>query len=151
MNHIRKATPQDASRLAEILIFTKRANYRNIFHNDAISFGEMQVYPLAQDFIDHPEKLQNIWVYDDEFVKGMVHTENRKLEELYVDTFFQNEGIGGKLLDFAVQRFNIQTLHVLEKNTAAIRFYQRHGFALTGERHLEPGTTEYYLIMRIKN
>lgn len=67
MDYIRKAGPQDASRLAEILIFTKRMNYGEIFHNDRVSFGEMQVYPLAQDYIAHPERLEHIWVYDDMF------------------------------------------------------------------------------------
>lgn len=71
MNYIRKAKVQDASRLAEILIFTKRMNYRKIFYNDKVLFGEMQVYPLVQDYIANPEKLKNIWVYDNEFVKGM--------------------------------------------------------------------------------
>ena len=147
MSHIRRSTTQDASRLAEILIFTKRMNYRKIFNNDAVSFGEMQVYPLAQDFLDHPEQLQKIWVYDDEFVKGMLHMEGSRIEELYVDHFFQNEGIGGKLLDFAVQNLTARTLFVLEKNLAAIRFYQRHGFPLTGERQPEPGTPEYIVTM----
>lgn len=32
MEYIRKASIQDSSRLAEILIFTKRMNYREIFH-----------------------------------------------------------------------------------------------------------------------
>ena len=90
MNYIRKAKVQDVSRLAEILIFTKRMNYRKTFHNDKVSFGEMQVYPLVQDYIANPEKLQNIWVYDDEFVKGMFHIEGKKLIELYVDSFFNN-------------------------------------------------------------
>ena len=45
---IRQATISDASRIAEILIFTKRMNYRTIFQNDKVSFGEMQVYPLAR-------------------------------------------------------------------------------------------------------
>ncbi len=57
MNYIRKAVAQDASRLAEILIFTKRMNYRKIFQDDRVSFGEMQVYPLAQDYIDYPETI----------------------------------------------------------------------------------------------
>ncbi|MDE5680121.1 MAG: GNAT family N-acetyltransferase, partial [Lachnospiraceae bacterium] len=83
MDCIRKATIQDVSRLAEILIFTKRMHYREIFHNDKVSFGEMQVYPLAQDYIANPEKLENIWVYDDGFVKGMFHIEGRELIELY--------------------------------------------------------------------
>ncbi len=147
MDYIRKAGIQDSSRLAEILIFTKRMNYREIFHNDKISFGEMQVYPLAQDYITNPEKLENIWVYDDEFVKGMIHIEGRKLIELYVDSFFQNEGIGAKLIEFAIQTFNVQNLFVLEKNIGAIRFYQRHGFSLTHERQIEEGTTEYIVKM----
>ena len=68
---IRKATIQDSSRIAEILIFTKRVNYRSIFHDDKVSFGEMQVYPLTKQYMDDPSKLANIWVYDDEFVKGI--------------------------------------------------------------------------------
>ena len=147
MNHIRKSVIQDASRLAEILIFTKRMNYRKIFHDDQVSFGEMQVFPLVQDYIANPEKLENIWVYDDEFVKGMLHIEGNQLIELYVDSFFQNEGIGTRLVEFAIQKFNISKLFVLEKNSGAIRFYQRHGFSLTQERQLEEGTTEYIVKM----
>ena len=79
MNHIRKATIADVSRIAEILVFTKRMNYRPIFQNDKVSFGE---------------------------------------------------------ISFCVR-----------KNTGAIRFYERHGFVLTKERHLEPGTTEFIVKM----
>ena len=147
MNDIRKAVTQDASRLAEILIFTKRMSYRNIFHDDKVSFGEMQVYPLAQDYMDNPDKLENIWVYDDEFVKGMIHVEGKEVIELYIDPFFQNKGIGAKLIAFAVWMYDVQSLFVLEKNIRAIRFYQRHGFSLTQERQLETGTTEYIVKM----
>lgn len=147
MNYIRKANIHESSRLAEILIFAKRMNYRKIFHNDKVSFEEMQVYPLAQYYINHPESLENIWVYDDEFVKGMIHIEGRKIIELYVDSFFENMGIGTKLIEFAIQTFNVKNLFVLEKNIDAIRFYQRHGFALTKERQLEEGTTEYIVNM----
>lgn len=147
MDHVRKAGIQDVSRLAEILIFTKRMNYREIFHNDRVSFGEMQAYPLAQDYIACPEKLENIWVYDDEFVKGMVHIEGQALMELYVDCFFQNQGIGGKLMEYAIQVFDVKNLLVLEKNIRAISFYQRHGFSLTHARQLEEGTTEYLVKM----
>ena len=63
MEHIRQAATKDVSRIAEILVFTKRMNYRRIFHNDKVSFGEIQVYPLAQDLLEHPEKLRKIWVY----------------------------------------------------------------------------------------
>ena len=39
---IRKATGEDISRIAEILVFSKRKNYRSIFNNDAGSFVDLQ-------------------------------------------------------------------------------------------------------------
>lgn len=147
MDCIRKATPHDASRLAEILIFAKRMHYRPIFHNDKVSFGEMQVLPLAQEYLKNAEKTKNVWVYDDEFVKGMIHVENDWIRELYVDFFFQGEGIGTKLIDFAIRKFDVRHLFVLEKNESAIRFYQNHGFSLTRERRPEQGTTEFIVMM----
>lgn len=140
---IRQATIHDASRIAEISIFTKRINYRSIFHDDKVSFGKMQVYPLAKVYIDNPEKLEGIWVYEDEFVKGFINLDGTKIAELYVDSFFENQGIGGKLVDFAIEKFDSDRLWVLEKNTKARRFYQRYGFTDTDNRQLEDGTTEY--------
>ena len=147
MEYIRQATIKDVSRIAEILVFTKRMNYRRIFHNDKVSFGEIQVYPLVQDMLNNPEKLRNIWVYDDEFVKGMIYVDGERIQELYVDFFFENQGIGGKLLDFACRRKGCRSLWVLEKNESAIRFYERHHFRLTGEKQLEEGTEEYIVKM----
>lgn len=148
MDCIRKATLQDVSRIAEISVFTKRMNYRPIFRNDKVSFGEIQVVPLAQEYMADPEKLENIWVYDDEFVKGFINVEGSRIQELYVDSFFQNQGIGAALIDYAIQKFDACYLFVLEKNERAIRFYQRHGFSLTDERELEEGTTEYIIKMK---
>lgn len=142
MTHIRKATTADASRLAEILVFTKRMNYRPIFKNDLVSFGEIQVLPIALAYLEHPQSLENIWVYDDLFVKGMVHIEGTQIEELYVDSFFASNGIGSQLLTFALREKNADRLWVLEKNGRAIRFYERHGFVLTSERIYQEGTTE---------
>lgn len=145
---IRQATTADASRIAEILIFTKRLNYRHIFHNDKVSFGEMQVYPLAKKYMDNSEELDGIWVYDDEFVKGMVHIAENQIMELYVDSFFENQGIGSKLIRFAIEQMHCDFLWVLEKNEKAIRFYKRHGFVMSEEKKLQEGTTEYIVKMR---
>lgn len=145
---IRPAAVADASRIAEILIFSKRVNYRKIFQNDKVSFGEMQVYPLAQSYIDNPEKLTGIWVFDDEFVKGMIHIEENEIAELYIDPFFGNQGIGSNLMEFAVRQMRCDYLWVLEKNVGAIRFYQRHGFVLTEEKKYQEGTTEFIVKMK---
>lgn len=144
---IRRATSSDASRIAEILVFTKRMNYRRIFQNDKVSFGEIQVYPIARAYIENPEKLEGVWVYDDEFVKGVLHIAGDRIEELYVDHFFENRGIGGEMMAFAIEK-NCRFLWVLEKNEDARRFYERYGFALTGVRQLQEGTTEYIVEMK---
>jgi putative acetyltransferase len=81
---IRKAEPKDISRIAEILVFTKRMKYRSIFHNDEYSFNELQVVKVADEFND-PELLDKVWVYDDGIVKGMIHLEGKEIAELYVD------------------------------------------------------------------
>ncbi len=144
---IRKAAAADASRLAEILIFTKRTHYRRIFRDDRVSFGEMQVYPLALDYLEHPEKLETVWVYDDGIVKGLLHAAGGEVLELYVDVFFQGAGIGTRLLAFAMEALGACRLWVLEENTRAVRFYRRYGFALTGARRLEAGTEAYIVEM----
>ena len=145
---IRHATIADASRIAEILIFAKRMNYRNIFKNDKVSFGEMQVYPLAKRYIDNSYELKGMWVYDDEFVKGVININGKQIVELYVDSFFENQGIGSILIKYAIEQLDCDFLWVLEKNIKAIRFYQKHGFVITEEKQYERGTIEYIVKMK---
>ncbi len=127
---IRKAVPEDISRIAEILVFVKRIKYRPIFQNDAFAFGELQVLSVAEKYKE-PSALDNILVYDDEFVKGMIHIENNEIVELYVDYFFQGQGIGSRLIEYAKENYPVDFLWAIEKNTDAIRFYEAHGFHLT--------------------
>ena len=143
---IRKAEPKDISRIAEILVFTKRIKYRSIFHNDEYSFNGLQVIKVADEFKD-PKFLDKIWVYDDGIVKGMIHLEGKEIAELYVDYFFWKEGIGSKLVEFAKEKFDVKSVWTLEKNGDAIRFYEAHGFKLNGKRQLEEGTPEYIVML----
>ena len=143
---IRKATLQDISRIAEILVFVKRMKYRPIFQDDAYSFNELQVLKVAEQYA-HPEMLDEIWVYDDGIVKGLIHLTGDEIAELYVDYFFQNQGVGAKLIEFAKSDFAVTFLWAIEKNVDAIRFYQAHGFHLTEKKKFEEGTTEYLVRM----
>lgn len=144
---IRQANTGDISRISEILVFTKRVNYRRIFHNDEYSFGELQVLSVARELEAYPERLSEIWVFEERFVKGLIRIREREVAELYVDSFFSGQGIGGKLLDFAVDRFDVRNLWVLEENPRAIAFYERHGFRNSGIRKYEEGTTQRLLWM----
>lgn len=156
---VRKAMVADVSRLAEIAVFTKRTAYRDIFQNDLVSFGEIQVLPLAQAYLQNPKSLEDILVFDDAFVKGMVtvlgHDDHAELTEFYVDPFFQGRGIGAALLQAAehqakAQGTRILMLQVLEHNEKARRFYRQAGFVETGKRELVEGTEQYTVEYRKK-
>jgi putative acetyltransferase len=143
---IRKAELKDISRIAEILVFTKRIKYRSIFHNDEYSFNELQVVKVAEEF-KNPELLDKVFIYDDGIVKGMIHLEGKEIAELYVDYFFWKEGIGSKLVEFVKEKLDAKFVWTLEKNEDAIRFYEAHGFKLNGKRQLEEGTPEYIVML----
>ena len=144
---IRKAEKKDLSRIAEILVFVKRMKYRSIFHDDGYSFGNLQVISVAEEY-SAPSILDNIWVYEEKgIVKGLIHIEDKEISELYVDYFFQGQGIGSKLIEFAIKEHDVRSLWVLEKNTNAIRFYESHGYHVTDNKILEEGTPEYKLLM----
>ncbi len=134
---LRKAGNMDISRIAEILIFTKRTTYRPIFKNDNVSFNEMQVLNEIEK-LSQPSALDNIYVYDDGIVKAMVKIEDigekTKVSEFFVDPFFQGEGIGTKILNNVIEKSKEVFLYVLDKNERAIRFYVKMGFKYTGEK-----------------
>lgn len=127
----------DISRIAEILIFTKRTTYRPIFKNDNVSFNEMQVLKEIEK-LSQPSALDNIYVYDDGIVKATVKIEDigekTKVSEFFVDPFFQGEGIGTKILNNVIEKSKEVFLYVLDKNERAIRFYVKMGFKYTGEK-----------------
>lgn len=140
---IRKAMIKDLSRIAEIYVFNNRINYFPIFKDAGFSFGELQVVSLADHYFKKKEIIENIYVFDDGLVKGFIQMNGTEICKLYVDTFFQCEGVGKELIEFAMKECCADNLWALEKNTRAISFYQRHGFRLTGQKQFEEGTTEY--------
>lgn len=159
---IRRAETKDASRLAEILIFSKRTAYRKIFNNDNVSFNEMQVLDLALNFRDKESELDDLYVYDDGIVKGLIKwrkADNKETKnsievfELYIDPFFQGQGIGDILVKDCIEHAKEQSIRkvylwVLEKNYSARKFYEKHGFKSDNASKFEDGTTE--MILRYK-
>lgn len=134
MQEIRRARSTDISRLAEIFVFAKRVAYRAIFRDDRLWFGTLQVLPVAAGYQTDPHRLNGTWVYGETFAKGFITVEGEEITKLFVDPFFQGEGIGERLLSFAVQEKGGKYLWALEENRAALRFYRKHGFVPTGER-----------------
>ncbi len=69
---LRKAIMQDIPRIAEIIVFGKRVAYRHIFNNDVVSFNELQVMNLIDEYRNDPTLVDNMIVYDDGIIKGII-------------------------------------------------------------------------------
>ncbi len=137
MEHIRPATAADASRIAEIIITNYRVNFYPFFHNDPFYFGELNVVEMASEYAEGSPALRSTFVYDDGVVRGIIRVSDDEIEKLYVEPQFQGQGIGARLLEFAVGELHADKLWALEYNTRGISFYKRHGFELTGEKMTE--------------
>ena len=140
MKNIRKATINDVSRIVEIVVFNYRLNFYPIFKDDDFYFNEIQVINLIDSY---KEFINNMWVYDDGAVKGVIQIENQELRKIYVEPAIQGKSIGSVLLNYAINECNVKYLWALEKNTRAISFYKKHGFRVTEDKKFEEGTTEY--------
>ena len=147
MKNIRKATMSDISRIAEIEIFNYRLNFYPIFKNDIYYFHELQVENEIEKFRQNNSLIDGIYVYDDSVIKGFIKINGQEIKKLFVEPVLHGQGVGTKLLSYAVKHHSASFLWVLEKNTRAINFYRRNGFYLTGEKMIEEDTTEYLVRM----
>ncbi len=140
---IRKAKPSDVGRLAEIIVYNNRLNYYPIFQNMEYSFVEYNVIDVAKEFLEDEEFMDHCYVYEDCAIKGFICVIDHEIKKLYVDSFFQGNGIGAKLLQYSISELHVDNLWALEKNTKALKFYQSHGFYISDEKVYEEDTTEY--------
>ena len=148
---IRKATMQDVPRIAEIIVFGKRVAYRPIFNNDVVSFNELQVINLIEEYRSNPALVDNMLVYDDGIIKGVINRSFKdndvEICEFYVEPFFKRNGIGKQLIQQVIleARTNKKIkifLWVIEDNLSARKFYENNGFIASGETCLIEGTTK---------
>lgn len=148
---VRKASMQDVSRIAEIIVFGKRVAYRPIFNNDVVSFNELQVINLIEEYRNNPTLVDNMLVYDDGIIKGVINRifkdDTVEICEFYIEPFFKGNGIGKELiwqviLEARTSKKNKIFLWVIEDNLSARKFYENNGFIANGETCLIEGTTK---------
>ena len=148
---IRKVTMQDVPRIAEIIVFGKRVAYRSIFQNDVVSFNELQVINVIDEYRNNPTLVDNMLVYDDGIIKGVINRIHKddviEICEFYVEPFFIGKGIGKKLIQQVISEArtcnkNKIFLWVIEDNLQARTFYEKNGFVANGKTCLIEGTTK---------
>ena len=136
---IRAVKKEDLVSLAEIIVFNNRKNYYPIFQDIVYSFKEYNVVSVMNMFENDPIFMSSTYVYEDEVIKGFITVHEGEILKLYVDSFFQNQQIGQKLIDAFP---DARHLWALQKNTGAIAFYRKNGFTWDNTTKKEEGTDE---------
>lgn len=91
-----------------------------------------------------------VYVYEETgAIQGFVGLTGEYIEGIFVSGEMQSQGIGKRLLDHIKTEKDTLHLSVYQKNTRAIRFYQREGFVIQHEGSDEStGEKEYTMLWR---
>lgn len=88
-----------------------------------------------------------VYVYEsNQKIQGFIGLSGQYIEGIFVSDEMQSQGIGMLLLNYVKDRKSKLLLNVYQKNTRAISFYQREGFAIQGES-LDEATGEKDYLM----
>ena len=75
-----------------------------------------------------------IYVYiENDKIKGFIGINENYIEGIFVNSNYQNKGIGTALINKAKEEKEELTLNVYEKNREAIKFYEKNGFKIVKE------------------
>jgi len=146
---IRKATIDDAARIAEINVYGWRNTYRGIISDEELFINRRVDKSIIGFSKAITENIDSIHVYEDDvnkIIKGIIGFSNSKDSDklnafelcfIYVETVFSREGIGTKLIKyFEEEAISIDKkemiVWVLEKNTIGRNLYTKNGYAHDG-------------------
>ncbi|NWK57814.1 GNAT family N-acetyltransferase [Verrucomicrobiaceae bacterium N1E253] len=123
---IRKIQPKDITRIADIWLES------SIIAHDFISaeFWRSNYDVMVNELL--PKSHGYVFVIDAETVGFVVDTEGF-IDAFFVDPKNQGIGIGASLMRHIQQEHSKISLCVYKDNELAKRFYQSHGFVVTGE------------------
>ena len=144
---IRKAQLSDAERICEIIIYGWRTKYIDFLGEEAL-YKDLSVVKRYKTLITTLESDHGFYVYEENgIVKGFNRLEKcteqdeggaMELVAIYVEPYFKGRGIGSKLIQEAeiIAASQCQSeirLWVLENNHSSRKFYEKNGFAATGQ------------------
>lgn len=108
-------------------------------------FEEIKEFASNMNFND----LQFFCLINKNVVLGFIGVADKKVEALFLDPEYFGQGLGRKLLNFAVKELNADKLDVNEQNEKALKFYQKFGFEIF-ERTDKDDQGRNYPLLRMK-
>lgn len=133
--------------------------YSNTYKEQVLTVWEKSVLAThdflnQEDFIEikslvHSMDFNNLQVFcliNENTVLGFVGVAEKKVEMLFIDPSCIGEGLGKKLLNFAILELNANLVDVNEQNTNAFKFYQKFGFEVYEKTDRDEQGREYPLL-----
>lgn len=138
---IRALKKTDVDKIAEIWLDT------NLSAHDFIPVEYWQGnFTAVKEMFPQAE----VYVFQDEErgeIQGFIGLNEEHIEGIFVRTQAQGQGIGRNLLDFVKSRKERLSLNVYQKNSGAVRFYQREGFRIAdGGTDENTGAKDYLMV-----
>ena len=65
---------------------------------------------------------------------GFIGVRDRSVEMLFIDAPYFNQGLGNKLMNYALARHKVKKVEVNAQNPKAVEFYQKFGFQIVSRR-----------------
>ena len=137
--------PDDFTRVVEVWEASVRATHT--FATEA----DIEVFrPLVRDGL--PDVPHLLCVRDSAGqVVGFIGVEGEKVEMLFIHPAWRGQGIGRRLLSYAVTMLGATELDVNEQNPQALGFYLRMGFEVVGRSAVDGIGKPYPLLhMRVR-
>ena len=137
--------PDDFTRVVEVWEASVRAT-----HTFATEADIEVIRPLVRDSL--PDVPHLLCVRDSAGqVAGFIGVEDGKVEMLFIHPAWRGQGIGRRLLSYAVTTLGATELDVNEQNPQAIGFYLRMGFEVVGRSAVDSIGKPYPLLhMRVR-
>ncbi|MGZ3679223.1 MAG: acetyltransferase [Ktedonobacterales bacterium] len=137
--------PDDFARVVEVWEASVRATHAFVSEADIAVFR-----PLVRDELPTVPHLLCVRARAGQ-VAGFIGVEDGKVEMLFVHPAWRGQGIGRRLLSYAVATLGARTLDVNEQNSQAIGFYLRMGFEVVGRSAVDGMGKPYPLLhMRVR-
>jgi putative acetyltransferase len=123
---IQRAYKSHYPKLIEIWESSVRATHDFLSESDIEFYKSM----ILEEYFDKVK----LFFYQDEDsnILAFIGIVDTCIEMLFVEPNSFSEGIGRRLVQFAIKKYNINKVDVNEQNRNALAFYQKLGFSLIG-------------------
>ena len=117
--------------------------------HDFLSEADIEfLKPLIPNALSGVAELAGVRGGDGQVV-GFVGVEDDKVEMLFIHPAWRGQGVGGRLLRYAVEVLGARLVDVNEQNAQAVGFYLRMGFEAEGRSELD-GTGRPFPLLHMR-